>query len=158
MVRAKELFSASVLADPRSSQALAALRQLAAEDRIIQLCNVEAMEQVQKMERLLPVGFRGRLRQDRRESLRAHAAGGRWALRSEQRWYNLLTVWNYSLKEKIHFGSQARPGEPVSKEPFAPSARVALFILLPSTDLHLGASFALHGFSWCSRLRPRWSV
>lgn len=46
MVRAKELFSAKVLADPRSKEALVALRQLGTDDRIIQLCNVEAMEQV----------------------------------------------------------------------------------------------------------------
>ncbi|UXT41450.1 DUF930 domain-containing protein [Agrobacterium tumefaciens] len=46
MVRAKELYSAKVLADPRSKQALAALRQLGTDDRITQLCNVEAMEQV----------------------------------------------------------------------------------------------------------------
>ncbi len=46
MVRAKELFSAKVLADPRSKEALVALRQLGVDDRVIQLCNVEAMEQV----------------------------------------------------------------------------------------------------------------
>ncbi|WP_234704331.1 DUF930 domain-containing protein [Rhizobium nepotum] len=46
MVRAKELFSAKVLADPRSKEALVALKQLGRDDRVIQLCNVEAMEQV----------------------------------------------------------------------------------------------------------------
>lgn len=48
MVRAKELFSAKILADPRSKGALVALRQLATDDRIIQLCNVEVMEQIHR--------------------------------------------------------------------------------------------------------------
>jgi len=48
MVRPKELFSVKILADPRSQAALVALRQLATDDRIIQLCNVEAMEQVHR--------------------------------------------------------------------------------------------------------------
>ena len=46
MVRAKEFFSTKVLADPRSKEALVRLRQLGIDDRVIQLCNIEAMEQV----------------------------------------------------------------------------------------------------------------
>ncbi|WP_244562464.1 DUF930 domain-containing protein [Ensifer aridi] len=47
-IRATELFSAKTLADPRSKGAREALRQLAAGERIIQLCNIEAMEQVHR--------------------------------------------------------------------------------------------------------------
>ena len=48
MVHARQLFSASALADPHSKGAVAALGQLAAEERVIQLCNVETMEQVRR--------------------------------------------------------------------------------------------------------------
>jgi hypothetical protein len=48
MVQAKRFFSAAILADPRSRQALEGLSQLAADERIVQLCNLEAMEQVHR--------------------------------------------------------------------------------------------------------------
>ena len=48
MVHARQLFSASALADPRSKGAVAALRQLSGGERVIQLCNVETMEQVRR--------------------------------------------------------------------------------------------------------------
>lgn len=48
MIRATQFFSTSILADPRSRRALEGLRQLAAGERIVQLCNVEAMEQVHR--------------------------------------------------------------------------------------------------------------
>lgn len=47
-VQAKQFFSAAILADPRSKQALGGLLQLAADERIVQLCNLEAMEQVHR--------------------------------------------------------------------------------------------------------------
>lgn len=46
MVQAKQYFSSKILAAPRSEEALIALRQLGTDERITQLCNVEAMEQV----------------------------------------------------------------------------------------------------------------
>ncbi|OHV78034.1 DUF930 domain-containing protein [Ensifer sp. LCM 4579] len=48
MIRAAQLLSTSVLANPRSRRALEGLRQLAASERIVQLCNLEAMEQVHR--------------------------------------------------------------------------------------------------------------
>jgi hypothetical protein len=57
MVRAQQLFSARILADPRSKAAVAALGQLAGEDRIIQLCNVETMEQVRRWKSLYRPDF-----------------------------------------------------------------------------------------------------
>ena len=48
MVQAKRFFSAAILADPRSRQALEGLSQLAADEQIVQLCNLEAMEQVHR--------------------------------------------------------------------------------------------------------------
>lgn len=46
MIRATHLLSANVLADPRSAKARKALQELASSERIVQLCNIEAMEQV----------------------------------------------------------------------------------------------------------------
>ena len=40
------MLSARALADPRSSKAVAALRTLAGGERMVQLCNLEAMEQI----------------------------------------------------------------------------------------------------------------
>ncbi|MBD9651792.1 DUF930 domain-containing protein [Ensifer sp. ENS09] len=48
MVQAKRFFSAAILADSRSRQALEGLSQLTADERIVQLCNLEAMEQVHR--------------------------------------------------------------------------------------------------------------
>ncbi|WP_371742640.1 DUF930 domain-containing protein [Ensifer sp. ENS09] len=48
VVQAKRFFSAAILADSRSRQALEGLSQLTADERIVQLCNLEAMEQVHR--------------------------------------------------------------------------------------------------------------
>ncbi|NVD38996.1 DUF930 domain-containing protein [Ensifer sp. HO-A22] len=48
MVRADKLYSADILASPRSRQARKGLAQLAPEERVVQLCNLEAMEQVHR--------------------------------------------------------------------------------------------------------------
>lgn len=55
MVRAERMLSQSVLADPRSRAARRELRSLAVEERAVQLCGIEAMEQVHAWkEELLP--------------------------------------------------------------------------------------------------------
>ncbi|WP_170976594.1 DUF930 domain-containing protein [Rhizobium sp. FKL33] len=46
--RAQDLFASAALADPRNAQAREALRTLAADERRIQLCNLEAMEQLRR--------------------------------------------------------------------------------------------------------------
>ncbi|MDN2582256.1 DUF930 domain-containing protein [Aquibium sp. ELW1220] len=46
MVRARTMLAARALADPRSREALHEWRRLYPDERIIQLCNLEAMEQV----------------------------------------------------------------------------------------------------------------
>jgi hypothetical protein len=46
MTQATRFYSSGLLADPRSRQAREALPHLAREERIIQLCNIEALEQV----------------------------------------------------------------------------------------------------------------
>ena len=48
MIRAKQLYSTAILDNPKSRKARARLHQLVSEDRIIQLCNLEALEQVHR--------------------------------------------------------------------------------------------------------------
>ncbi|MGO7668139.1 hypothetical protein ACC697_38190, partial [Rhizobium ruizarguesonis] len=47
-VEARQLFSEKVLADPRSRRAREALRQLSGSERNLQLCDLEALEQVRR--------------------------------------------------------------------------------------------------------------
>jgi Domain of Unknown Function (DUF930) len=48
MIRATQLFSAGALSDPLARQVKATLPFLAAPDRIMQLCNIEAIEQIRR--------------------------------------------------------------------------------------------------------------
>jgi len=48
MIRPTEMLSAKTLADPRSRQVRADLATFASEDRMSQLCNIEAMDQIHK--------------------------------------------------------------------------------------------------------------
>lgn len=48
MIKAETLYSAQVLADPRSRGARKALPQLAPQERLIQLCNIEALAQLRR--------------------------------------------------------------------------------------------------------------
>lgn len=57
MIRATQLYSAAILNNPKSRKAKARLRQLVSEDRIIQLCNLEALEQVHRWKSSLTPNF-----------------------------------------------------------------------------------------------------
>ena len=89
MVHAKQYFSSKILADPRSKDALIKLRQLATNERITQLCNVEAMEQAHqwngKFEPDLLVAYA--MADTKLSGLILEANGG--ALRSKRHWYNI---------------------------------------------------------------------
>lgn len=89
MVRAQELLSAKVLADPRSKEALVALKQLGTDDRIIQLCNVEAMEQVHVWKADFQPDFvvAYAMADTKLSGLTLQADGA--ALRSKRHWYDI---------------------------------------------------------------------
>lgn len=53
MVQAKSFFAAKTLADPRSAKAVAELNGVALDDRKEQICNLEAMEQVEAWKKSL---------------------------------------------------------------------------------------------------------
>ena len=89
MIRADNLLSARTLADPRSRRAREAFQQLASGERIIQLCNLEALEQVHQWKRefqpdyLMAYAMAGVKLSE--HSVEADGA----AFRSKQRWYNI---------------------------------------------------------------------
>lgn len=88
-IQAKQFFSAAILADPRSRQALEGLSQLAVDEQIVQLCNLEAMEQVHRWRvEFKPDFLVAYAMADIRlagTNLRADGA----AFRSNDRWYNV---------------------------------------------------------------------
>ncbi|WP_246673007.1 MULTISPECIES: DUF930 domain-containing protein [unclassified Mesorhizobium] len=48
MIRPTQMLSARALADPRSRQARADLKTFASDERMVQLCNLEAMDQIRQ--------------------------------------------------------------------------------------------------------------
>ncbi len=89
MIKVTKILSGTVLEDPRSRQARLALRQLSDIDRREQLCNLEAMEQVQawngdyEPERLVAYAMADTLVTG--NVVQADGA----AFRSKRKWYNL---------------------------------------------------------------------
>jgi hypothetical protein len=89
MMRAARLYSDEALNDPRSRKVREELKQLASGDRVIQLCNIEAMEQIHRWKAAFLPDF-----------LMAYAMAGvritentvevqGGAFRSKRRWYNV---------------------------------------------------------------------
>jgi hypothetical protein len=88
-VRAKTMLAARALADPRSRDALHEWRKLYPDERIIQLCNLEAMEQVHAWRPAFQPDFVvAYAMADIRLSNVTLEAGGA-ALRDHQNWYNI---------------------------------------------------------------------
>jgi hypothetical protein len=89
MVDATNFFSASILADRRSKDAKAALKSLAPDERIVQLCNIEAMAQIHKWRTILrPDNIVAYAMADPKVSLREITADGA-AFRARKRWYRV---------------------------------------------------------------------
>jgi hypothetical protein len=89
MVRATRLFAEELLADPKSRQARETLPTLATDERMLQLCNIEAMEQVHRWKaEYAPEFVVAYATADTRIAGNAVAADG-GAFRSHDRWYNI---------------------------------------------------------------------
>lgn len=89
MIRATRMLSEKTLADARSMEARQSLRQLSRDERIIQLCNIEAMDQIRSWRK----GFRPErlvayAKAEARVSGTSLAADGA-AFRSKDKWYDL---------------------------------------------------------------------
>lgn len=89
MVQATHLQSAKVLADPRSAKGRKALGQLAPSERIVELCNIEAMEQVHLWKAALKPDFlvAYAMADTELSGQKLRADGG--AFRSKRRWYTI---------------------------------------------------------------------
>ncbi|MFE0014900.1 DUF930 domain-containing protein [Mesorhizobium sp. NPDC059054] len=89
LIKAEKLYSAQVLADPRSRGARKALPQLAPQERVIQLCNIEALAQLRRQRS----GFQPDLvvpyaMKDTKVTGQLLEAKGA-AIRSKKHWYGL---------------------------------------------------------------------
>ncbi|MBP2488489.1 DUF930 domain-containing protein [Rhizobium leguminosarum] len=88
-VEARQLFSDKVLADPRSRRAREALHGLAGSERNLQLCDLEAMEQVRRAQpamapdALAPYAMAA----EKVSGNSVEVKGG--AFRSKRKWYNI---------------------------------------------------------------------
>lgn len=89
MILATRLMSEKVLADPRSAKARKAMRKLASSERIVQLCNIEAMEQIHAWKSGLRPDFivAYAMADVALSGNRLQATGG--AFRSKSQWYNV---------------------------------------------------------------------
>ncbi|WDZ80470.1 DUF930 domain-containing protein (plasmid) [Ensifer adhaerens] len=116
-IQAKQFFSAEILAHPRSRQALEGLSQLAADERIVQLCNLEAMEQVHRWrndfapDSLVAYATADVLLAGR--NLRADGA----AFRSKGRWFNIKVGCDVApdIKSVVRFEFQVGDEIPESE-------------------------------------------
>ncbi|MDW5317645.1 DUF930 domain-containing protein [Rhizobium sp. PL01] len=89
MVAASQLYAAKILAAPRSKKVREALRKLATEEHMIQLCNIEAMEQVHRWNKTFqPDYLVAYAMSDPKMAATAIDAGG-GAFRSRSHWYNI---------------------------------------------------------------------
>jgi hypothetical protein len=89
LTQASRTYASKVLADPRSANARAALPLLAVDERLIQLCNIEAMEQVRLAEaKLVPEAVVAYAMADMEMGrYTLFARGG--AFRAGRHWYNI---------------------------------------------------------------------
>lgn len=115
MVRADHLMSSDVLADPRSRQARAALAGFDTADRMVQLCGIEAMEQVHAWDTQFQpdsvVAYA--MAETKIGPHEVVAEGG--AIRSEKRWFNIAYRCELApdLSRVVSFAF--RLGEPIPR-------------------------------------------
>ncbi|PDQ18759.1 hypothetical protein CN311_23215 [Mesorhizobium sanjuanii] len=116
MIRATEMLSARTLADPRSRQARADLATLASDERMVQLCNLEAMDQIRKWradfqpERVVPYA----MAEETISATSITASGA--AFRSRRNWYALKFTCELARDGESVTGFAFLVGDPVSKE------------------------------------------
>ena len=116
MIRATEILSGKTLADPRSRQARADLATLASDERMVQLCNVEALGQIRKWradflpERIVPYATA-------EEKIRGTAIDAQGAaFRSRGSWYGLKFDCELGGDGESVIGFEFLVGDPISRE------------------------------------------
>lgn len=115
LIQANQLLSAKVLADPRSAKARKALQGLVPSERIVQLCNIEAMEQVHVWKAEFQPDFlvAYAMADTKLSGRRLQADGG--AFRSKQRWYNIGFTCEVTADQKEVVSFAFRVGDVIPK-------------------------------------------
>ncbi|MBZ9694028.1 MULTISPECIES: DUF930 domain-containing protein [unclassified Mesorhizobium] len=116
MIRPTRMLSAKTLADPRSKQARADLKTFASDERMVQLCNLEAMDQIRQWhadfqpERVVPYATA-----EEKITGTTIAANGA-AFRSRKNWYSLKFKCQLAKDGESVIGFEFQVGDPVAKD------------------------------------------
>ena len=116
MIRPTEMLSAKTLADPRSRQARADLATFASDERMVQLCNLEAMDQIRRWradfqpERVVPYATA----EEKIKGTTIAADGA--AFRSRRNWYGLKFKCQLAQDGESVIGFEFLVGDPVARE------------------------------------------
>ena len=116
MIRAGEMLSGRTIADPRSRQVRADLATFATNDRMSQLCNIEAMDQIHKWradfqpDRVVAYATAG----EKIAGTKVKADGA--AFRSRRNWYALKFNCELAQDGESVIGFEFLVGDPVPKE------------------------------------------
>ncbi|WP_245278947.1 DUF930 domain-containing protein [Mesorhizobium loti] len=116
MIHPTEMLSAKTLADPRSRQARADLATFASDERMVQLCNLEAMDQIRRWradfqpERVVPYATA-----EEKIAGTTIAANGA-AFRSSRNWYGLKFKCQLAQDGESVIGFEFLVGDPVARE------------------------------------------
>ncbi len=89
MIEARHFLSTKVLNDPRSAKARKAMGELAPSERIVQLCNIEAMEQIHATNAILQPDFVVAYAMAEMKLGEYSLAAEGAAFRSKRRWYGI---------------------------------------------------------------------
>lgn len=116
MIRPTRMLSAKTLADPRSRQARADLETFASDERMVQLCNLEAMDQIRQWradfqpERVVPYATA----EEKITGTTIAAAGA--AFRSRKNWYSLKFKCQLAQDGESVIGFEFLVGDPVARD------------------------------------------
>jgi type IV secretory pathway VirB10-like protein len=116
MIHPTEMLSAKTLADPRSRQARADLATFASDERMVQLCNLEAMDQIRKWradflpERVVPYATA----EEKIAGTTISADGA--AFRSKRNWYALKFKCELAPDGESVTGFDFLIGDPVARD------------------------------------------
>jgi len=126
MIRPTEMLSAKTLADPRSKQARADLATFASDERMVQLCNLEAMDQIRKWradflpERVVPYATA----EEKISGTTISADGA--AFRSKRNWYGLKFKCDLAPDGESVTGFAFLVGDPVARSKWEELGRPAV--------------------------------
>ncbi|WP_404927252.1 DUF930 domain-containing protein [Mesorhizobium sp. ORM16] len=115
MIRPTQMLSARTLADPRSRQARADLKTFASDERMVQLCNLEAMDQIRQWradfqpDRVVPYATA----QEKVTGTTIAANGA--AFRSRGKWYGLKFRCQLAGGGESVVGFEFLVGDPVPR-------------------------------------------